>query len=128
MIKKSYAVIIPAEMKPRPKAHEESAAAILSRHFSSDVHFLLTAGQGTPDISIRGVEWEMKSPIGDGRNTIQKTLRSASKQSQNVVIDLRRSKLHQLRALGYINQFVVRPSAIKRLIVVTKSGKILEIK
>jgi hypothetical protein len=53
---RKYNVIIPADMKPRPKPHEESAAAILSRHFGSDVYFIKGAKHETPDVSIRGVE------------------------------------------------------------------------
>jgi hypothetical protein len=53
-----YNIIIPTELKPRPKPHEESAAVILSKYFDSDVKFLLNTERITPDISIRGVEWE----------------------------------------------------------------------
>jgi hypothetical protein len=96
MAKKSrYSIIIPVGMKPRPKIHEETAADILANHFMSDVHFIETASQGTPDVSIDGFEWEIKSPVGSGANNIQKNMREASAQSENVVIDLRRSKLHQ---------------------------------
>lgn len=115
-------------MKPRPKPHEESAAVILSKYFDSDVKFIATSNFGTPDISIRGVAWEIKSPVGESKNNIQKNIRAAAKQSRNVVIDLRRSKLHQERAVGYINQFLSRPNNIKRLIVITKRAKVLDIK
>lgn len=115
-------------MKPRPKIHEETAAEILADHFKCDVHFLETAGQGTPDVSIKGIEWEIKSPIGASANNIQKNMREASAQSENVIVDLRRSKLHQARALGYIKQFADRYKKLKRVLVITKSRQILTIK
>ena len=123
-----YNIVIPVGMKPRPKIHEETAADILASYFKSDVHFIETGSQGTPDVSIRGVSWEIKSPVGDSANNIQKNMREASAQSENVVIDLRRSKLHQTRALGYIRQFTDRYKTLKRVLVITKSKQILTIK
>jgi hypothetical protein len=121
-------IIIPVGMKPRPKIHEETAADILASHFKSDVHFIETAAQGTPDVSIKGIKWEIKSPIGKGANNIQKNMREASAQSENIVIDLRRSKLHQTRALGYIKQFTDRYKKLKRVVVITKTKHVLTIK
>ncbi len=123
-----YNIIIPVGMKPRPKIHEETAADILANHFKSDVYFIETASHGTPDVSIGGVKWEIKSPVGVGGNNIQKNMREASSQSKNVVIDLRRSKLHQTRVIGYIKQFVDRYKKLNRVIVITKSKQTLTIK
>lgn len=115
-------------MKPRPKIHEETAGDILASHFKNDVYFIESTNQSTPDIIIDCIKWEIKSPIGNSKNNIQKNMREASWQSGNIVIDLRRSKLHQTRALGYINQFVERSRKIKRVLVITKQGKVLTIK
>ncbi|MGH7196883.1 MAG: hypothetical protein ACREGJ_03930 [Candidatus Saccharimonadales bacterium] len=67
-----YSIVIPVGMKPRPKIHEETAADILANHFKCDVYFIETGSHGTPDISIQGVEWEVKSPIGSSKNNIRK--------------------------------------------------------
>lgn len=67
-----YSIVIPVGMKPRPKIHEETAADILANHFKSDVYFLETGSQGTPDVSIKGIAWEIKSPIGNSTNNIRK--------------------------------------------------------
>lgn len=129
MVKKSkYNITIPVGMKPRPKIHEETAADILADHFKADVHFIQPTSHGTPDVSIKGIMWEIKSPIGSGVNNIQKNMREAAAQSENIVIDLRRSKLHQRRALGYIKQFSDRYKNLKRVLVITKSKQILTIK
>lgn len=123
-----YNIIIPVGMKPRPKIHEETAGDILANHFKSDVYFIETGSQGMPDVSIKGIEWEIKSPVGASANNIQKNMREASAQSENVVIDLRRSKLHQTRAIGYIKQFTDRYKKLKRVVVITKSKHILTVK
>lgn len=129
MSRKKYNVIIPADMKPRPKIHEETAAAILANHFGSDVYFLETGSHGGPDVKIGGVEWEIKSPDGSSPRTIQNNMRKAGHQSGNVVIDLRRVKIHQRRAIGYIGQFMAGASSkFKRVIVITKLKKVLTIK
>jgi hypothetical protein len=123
-----YSIIIPVGMKPRPKIHEETAADLLANHFKSDVYFIETGSQGTPDVSIKGIEWEIKSPIGASANNMQKNMREAAVQSESVVIDLRRSRLHQARALGYIKQFTDRYSKLKRVLVITKAKQILTIR
>lgn len=123
-----YNIIIPVGMKPRPKIHEETAGDILADHFKSDVYFIEAASQGTPDVSIQGIEWEIKSPVGASANNIQKNMREAAAQSENIVIDLRRSKLHQTRALGYIKQFTDRYKKLKRVLIITKSEQVLTIR
>jgi hypothetical protein len=124
----SYNIIIPADLKPRPKSHEESAAVILSKYFNADVYFIKTSSRETPDVSIKGINWEIKSPQGDSRNNIQKNMREASHQSDNIVVDLRRSKLHQSRSIGYIKGFLSRPNKVRHALVITKSNKVLVIK
>jgi hypothetical protein len=123
-----YNIIIPVGMKPRPKVHEETAADILANHFKSNVYFIETGSHGTPDVSIMRIEWEIKSPIGSSTNNIQKNMREAAAQSENIVIDLRRSKLHQTRAVGYVKHFTDRYKKLKRVVVITKSKQILTIK
>jgi hypothetical protein len=83
-----YNIIIPVGMKPRPKIHEETAGDILANHFKSDVYFIETASQGTPDVSIQGTEWEIKIPVGGSANNIQKNMREVVAQSEDIVIDL----------------------------------------
>jgi len=123
-----YNIVIPVGMKPRPKIHEETAADILAMYFKSDVYFIKTNTHETPDLSIQDIKWEVKSPTGSSANSIQKNMREASAQSDNIVMDLRRSKLHQSRALGYIRQFTDRSKKLKRVLVITKSSQILTIK
>ena len=126
MAKRKYNIIIPVDMRRRPKIHEETAAIILSKHFSSDATFIMESGYGSPDIKIGNIEWELKSPEGASLYTIQNTMRKAGHQSKNVVIDLRRVKIHHKRAIGYVNKFLAEASSkFKRVIVITKSGKIL---
>ena len=67
-----------------------------------------------PDIMMLSVPWEMKAPIGDGKNTIQNILQDAVGQSRNIVIDLRRCKLSEEQAISKINREFQVSKHIKR--------------
>lgn len=122
-----YEVVIKTDLKDRPKDHELSAALILADYFKSDVTFLRPQIDKTPDIEIDGIKWEIKSPKGDGKKTIENNLRTARKQSLNIVIDLRRIKMHQTKAFTRINFFLSKPHRFKKVLIINKSKKVIEI-
>ena len=122
-----YKAIIKTNLKDRPKDHELSAALILAGYFKSDVVFLRPQTDKTPDIEVGGSKWEIKSPRGDGKKTIDNNFRTARKQSQNIVMDLRRIKMHQNKAAARINSFLSTQHNFKRVLIVTKSKKVIEI-
>jgi hypothetical protein len=123
----SYEVIIKTDLKDRPKDHELSAALILARYFKSDVIFLRPNIDKTPDIEVNGTKWEIKSPKGNSKKTIENNLRTARKQSKNIIIDLRRTKLHQTRALNRINYFLSKGHRFKKVLIITKSNIVIVI-
>lgn len=129
MAKIKYKVIVKTSLEDAPKEHELSAALILAYHFKTDVVFLRPdIKKRTPDITVGDTRWEIKSPRGDGKKTIDNNLRSARKQSQNIVLDLRRTKLHQLKSISRIKHYLVSgPHNIKRLIIITKTNKVIDI-
>lgn len=123
-----YEVIIKTDLADSPKEHELSAALILAYHFKPDVVFLRPERKKTPDIDVSGVLWEIKSPRGNSKKTIENNLRTARKQSENIVIDLARSKMHYTRVIARA-KFYVRTEAhnIKHLKIITKTQKIIDI-
>lgn len=123
-----YQIIIKTGPQDQPRDHELSAALILAYHFKTDVIFLRPERKKTPDIDINGTKWEIKSPKGSGKKTIDNNLRAARKQSHNVVLDLQRAKLHQNKAIARVNYYLsAGPHKIKRLKVITKTQKIIDI-
>ncbi|MCR5789562.1 MAG: hypothetical protein K6G83_06710 [Lachnospiraceae bacterium] len=84
-------------------------------------------GMSTPDMEMRGVIWEMKAPQGKSRNTIKHTFQNACHQSPNVIIDLQRCKLTDDEALKDIRYHYKTSKRIKRLIVIMKDKKIIDI-
>ncbi len=123
-----YEVTVKTNPQDAPKEHELSAAIVLAYHFKTNVTFLRPERKKTPDVDINGVRWEIKSPKGNAKKTIENNLRTARKQSENIVIDLARSKMHNQRALARAN-FYIRTEAhtIKRLKIITKTRKIIDI-
>lgn len=124
---KSYRVIVKTSINDSPREHELTAALILAHHYKTDIVFLRPQANRTPDIDINGTKWEMKSPIGDGRKTIENNFRNARGQSCNVVMDLRRIKMHQNKADARIRSFLSKPHRFKRVLIITKGKKVIEI-
>ena len=56
-------------------------------------------GIRTPDIIMEGIKWELKCPKGQGRWLLENTLKKASRQSPNIIIDLNRIKIHQTKCI-----------------------------
>lgn len=113
-----------------PESHE-IATALLLRSRGKQVTFLAPKNQPgvkTPDIHMDGCDWEIKSPQNAGARTIEHAVRSASKQSNNIIIDLRRSKIATDRAIMQIRFHALKRTNIQRLIVITKDDKMIDIK
>ena len=78
----------------------------------------------TPDIKMDGLLWEIKSPKGSSSRTIETNLRCASKQSANIIIDLRRIKIDEIRAFSQIKKEIKFRKIIKNIIVIRKNYEI----
>jgi hypothetical protein len=122
-----YDVIIPADLKPFPAHYEISAAKLLAKYFQTDVEFITRTNHKTADFFIDDSEWELKSPTGSSKYNIQHQLKDAAKQSSNVVLDARRSKIHiaRIRKDAQFHFSTIKP--IKRLILINKRGEVVEL-
>lgn len=98
--------------KTRPEKQGKLIAnnIILEKHEIATIVFLLglgydielipksnKQGEHTADLRMLSLTWEMKSPKGAGKYLIQNTLHRAARQSENVIIDLRRIKIYQTK-------------------------------
>lgn len=127
MPKGKYKVIVKTSAEDAPEKHEMSAAIILAYHFNSDIIFLRPQHARTPDIDVNGTKWEIKSPLGNGKRTIDNNFSEARGQSKNIVIDLRRIKMHQAKANARIHHYLSTPHHFKQVLVITKSKKVVVI-
>jgi len=112
-----------------PEKHELETANVFTK-LGKDVEFLApsqTKRSRMPDVVIDGVIWEVKSPTGKSKYTIQNQFKRAARQSQNLILDARRLKLNSL----YIKEEVIKQvslrRSIKRLKLIPKSGQIIDI-
>ncbi len=83
-------------------------------------------GVRTADIAIHGVLWEIKSPTGSGKNVIRHTVQHASHQSNSIIIDLRRCKMPEEKAIKEIENHFTLSKRIIRIKIITKDRKILD--
>ncbi|MCL2335538.1 MAG: hypothetical protein FWC57_05680 [Endomicrobia bacterium] len=72
--------------------------------------------------------WEIKSPQSDGKHTIEHAFRKALKQSENIIFDLRRSKMPDSKCISQLTKYFDDMKKIKRLLIITKSQKLLDFK
>ncbi len=124
-----YKLITPIDIKPIPTEHEQNVAITLAEYFKSNIEFVKRGSSTTPDIKVGTIYWEIKSPKGNGKYTISDNIRSAKHQSSNIVINLSRTKMTAKQAESRIRNFLKNSSTgVKRLILVTKSNKVIDIK
>lgn len=83
-------------------------------------------GEKSPDIRIGKVFWEIKSPKGEGKWLVKNIMQKASRQSENVIIDLRRIKIHQNRCLPEFEKQFKCSKRVKRLKIITKARKVID--
>ncbi|MBQ9018602.1 hypothetical protein IJ117_02515 [Candidatus Saccharibacteria bacterium] len=123
-----YDVIVRTSPKDPPKEFELSAAQIIADYFCASVVFRRQEILKTPDLLIRGQVWELKSPRGNGKNTIHNSFKTARAQSDNIVIDLRRCKLHERKALANIRYaYRNRKRKTGEILIIKKSGKVIDV-
>jgi len=123
-----YRVIIPADIMPLPEVHEVSAAQILCSYFMADAQFIIRNNYKSPDLRIKDILWELKSPTGIGKRNIERQLQIAIKQSDSIVLDARRSKIHISKIRNKLTYQAKLTKRLKNLILITKTGKVEIIK
>lgn len=127
-IMRKYRVIYLTPQKDPPKDFEKSAAEIVAEYFKTDIIFQRQEILKTPDLIIKNQVWELKSPRGDGKYTIHNSFMTARKQSTNIIVDLRRCKMHEQKAFARIREaYGKRRRKTGRYIIIDKRGKVLDV-
>jgi hypothetical protein len=119
--------IVPAGVFPEKHEHETADFFLM---MGKDVRFIKpsrTKGSKTADVEIDGVKWEMKSLSGKSKRSIGDKLSKASRQSVNIIMDMR----HFQRSDNYImveieKQFKIRRK-IKRIWLISKSQQLVDL-
>lgn len=118
-------IIVPKGATVYP--HELNVATILS-WTGYDIEFITPTGHThTPDIKYRGMEWEIKSPVGTSKRTIENNLRTALHQSSNIIIDLSRMRISEDKCLREVKRQNDLIKSKHRILVITKSKEIMSL-
>ena len=125
----SNKIIFEGQSRKQLRFHEVNAILLLLDYFNTDITCINPGAGKTPDLRIKGIEWELKSPQGDGVKTIENILKKAAKQSENIILDFSRIKMNGIQALSRTRYYLRNNKhRIKKLIVITKSHKIIDFK
>ena len=120
-------VIIPGGVSPWP--HELRVARLLA-NVGYKVEFIEASSiLKMPDFKINGTPYELKSPCGSSINTIERNLKRANRQCNNIVMDS--SRMHTIRddvILTYLRNKAIRQPTIKSLIFIRKNDNIIVLK
>lgn len=81
----------------------------------------------TPDFVMSEKKWEMKSPKGSSRSTLEHAFQSARKQSDYILFDLRRTNIQDSSAIRQLQKLKEASRGIKELKIITKSKELLDI-
>ena len=127
MSRKQYDVILPHNHKIRTA--ELEAAGILANHFKANVRVIKKSErfkESSADFEIDGTMYELKSPITSSTRSINNLIQSATKQSRNVVIDIRKSKITEKKMIQICNERLKSLKKIKKIVLIVDKKIVLE--
>lgn len=110
------------------QTHENAAVVFLTQR-GFDVELLppiQRKGARTPDIRMKGIEWEIKCPRSNGKYTIEHSFRSALKQSPNIIFDIRDSKIPQKKCIAELERRFQDFKKASRMKIITKRLELLD--
>ena len=82
----------------------------------------------SPDICMRGKFWEIKSPEGKNIRTIEHAFKRAVKQSENIILDLRRNKVNAEIAVKCIQKLLGSSRRVREIWVITNENGLLTLR
>ena len=122
-------VFIPAvSVREAPSEHEVLTALRLAEE-GADVLFRIDSrkkGAKNPDAEMNQQVWEFKAPTGEGKNTVDSQMKRAGKQTERLVLDLRRSELDDKKSIRDVRQGM-QGRHLTQVIVIDHAGNIVHI-
>ncbi len=127
MNKNPINVIIPPDYKP-PK-NDQNVAWILAKYYKTTVTIIKPENKfkiKTPDYFFNKAYFEMKTLNSPQVRQLLVQLTRADEQADNIVVDMRNSKIHEKRATKVCEDFLKNHKGMHILLVVT-SKKVLDV-
>lgn len=116
--------IIPNGVRPEP---HELDTILFFTELGKEVELIIpsnTPHAKTPDLFMDGLNWEIKSPLNNQRRTIERLFYSASNQSSNIIMDLRRLKKGQDGAIATLEKSFKNTRKVRKLYIITKENEL----
>lgn len=111
----------------------------LEPHEIDTINFLVSLGKtveqispsntphnSQPDIFMDQLVWEMKSPTSTSLKSIEQLFYRATRQSPNVIFDLRRLKIPENKVIQLLEKLLLNSRKAKNLLIITKSSQLLD--
>lgn len=111
--------------------HELATIVLLQSVIKEDIELVPpshTPRMKMPDFKMMGVFWEMKSPMVGERRTLERIFYQASRQSGNLVFDLRRAKGEQDSMLRTLERCFRETRKVRNMYIVTRDAKLQKYK
>lgn len=124
MKKKQIGHIIQHGVKPEP---HELDTILFFINLGDDVELIVpsnTPHAKNADYIINGLAWEAKSPTNNNHRTIERIFYSASQQSNNLIIDLRRIKNDDSVAINTLEKCFKNTRKVRNLMIITKDHQL----
>lgn len=109
--------------------HEYATLTVLTDD-GQDIELLkpsLTKYVKTGDFVMLGLAWEMKSPVGNSKSTMEHVFQKAAHQAPNIVIDLRRTKISDRSAIASLKKLFITSRSVRNLWIITKKTEIMKL-
>ena len=121
-------IIIPRGLNVWPHELNTAQALAADGHNVEFVKKSNAEGERTADIVMDGLLWEMKAPTASHVQAIERNIRRACLQSENVILDARRMRSIPPYALEReARACVKRIAKLKRLIFIDRTGRPIDI-
>ena len=128
-----------AQHHPKIQNHSSAVQVALEDHEIETINFLIKRGEKieiivpsytpkntNPDILMRGVIWEMKSPIVNNDNSISRLFYHALAQSTNLIFDLRRLKKSDQKPHNQLMKLATKSRRLNQILIIRKNGQVEE--
>lgn len=122
-------VFIPAASARKAPSEHEVLTALRLAEEGMDVLFRIDSrekGAKNPDAEMNQQVWEFKAPTGQGKNTIDSQMKRAGKQTERLVLDLRRCELDDKKSIRDVRQGM-QGRHLTQVIVIDHAGNIVHI-
>jgi hypothetical protein len=114
-----------------PDFSEQMVADLLALERGKDIEFIKPDTRykvHTPDINMGGERWEIKCPESNKMDKVRRNIDTAANQSANIILGTFDTNIPDEKIIRFTTKYVKNRKKIKKVIIVTKHKKVIDIK